>query len=266
MPEAEDTNAPATLIIPTHFVRHRNALLARAEFSPIYVDYFLHLQEQKIAVTPEHAEIFKRAFAGFLLHCASRPRNELTAWTVHFQRPFLNLFLTADNETGAVTGRIYTDNVRELPDNILYVDLHRPGQPQRRSTVSFNGADPLAALEAYYAQSEQRPARVFQLADEEYALLSEHPDCDTAWFAAVTSEQVAALGTTETLAKIETRHYRWHCGCNQERMFKVLAPIMRQDPEELFQGEEVIEIRCPRCAARHHITRESMEAHIANPP
>ncbi len=264
MPETDDTNAPTTLAIPTQFIRHRNALFARADFGPIYVDFFLHLQEHRIAVELEHAELFKRALAVFLLHCASGPRNELIAWTLHFQQPFLNLFLTADNQTGAVTGRVYTENIRELSENLLYVDLHRPGQPQRRSAVSFNGSDPLVALEAYYAQSEQRPARAFHVSDEDYALVSEHPDCDTAWVAALTATQVATLATTEILTSIETRQYRWHCGCDQQRMLKVLAPLMRQDPEDLFQGEEVIEIRCPRCAARHHITRESLEAHIAN--
>ncbi len=252
------------LSIPTQFIRHRNVLLARAEFSPLYVDYFLHLQEQRITIAPEHAEIFKRALAVFTLHCASRPRNELTAWTLNLQNPLLNIFLTADNETGAITGRLYSENVRQLPENILYVDLIRTGQPARRSTVTFTSADPLIALETFYVQSEQRPARAFQVSDEDYALVSEHPDCDTAWFTALTTAQVATFATTETLTKIETRNYRWHCGCNHDRMLQVLTPVMKQDPDDLFQGEEVIEIRCPRCAARHNITREALEAHLAN--
>ena len=40
--------APATppgLEVRTHFVRKRNALVARADFGELYVDYYLHLVE-----------------------------------------------------------------------------------------------------------------------------------------------------------------------------------------------------------------------------
>ena len=141
----------------------------------------------------------------------------------------------------------------------------RSGQPKRRSAVSFEGPDPVRAAEKFYAQSEQRLARYFQLAEEEFALIAEHPDCDLNWLKALTVEQVQSLETTETLVPVERRVYRWHCGCNQERMLEVLAPTMRQDPEELFGDEEKIEIRCPRCGARYAITREAMEAFIAKP-
>jgi molecular chaperone Hsp33 len=39
---------------------------------------------------------------------------------------------------------------------------------------------------------------------------------------------------------------------------------MRADPVELFGEHEKIEIRCPRCAARYTITREAMEAKVAD--
>jgi molecular chaperone Hsp33 len=45
-------------------------------------------------------------------------------------------------------------------------------------------------------------------------------------------------------------------------MFEVLAPTMRQDAGALFGEDEVIEIRCPRCAGRHAVTREAMEAFV----
>jgi molecular chaperone Hsp33 len=44
---------------------------------------------------------------------------------------------------------------------------------------------------------------------------------------------------------------------------EVLAPAMRSGAAGLFGEDEMIEIRCPRCAARHTITREAMEAFVA---
>ena len=45
----------------------------------------------KVKVAPEHDALFKRALVAFVLHAAARPRNELTAWTVNFQEPRVNL-------------------------------------------------------------------------------------------------------------------------------------------------------------------------------
>ncbi|MBI4623559.1 MAG: Hsp33 family molecular chaperone HslO [Verrucomicrobia bacterium] len=256
--------ADAGLEVRTYFVRHRNVLLARADFGELFVDYYLHLAAARIQVAPEHDALFKRALAAFTLHGATRPWNELTAWTINFQQPLVNLFLTSDNETGAVTGRVFAENVKEGPENLFFADVVRGGQPKRRSAVTFAGADAMMAAEKFYRQSEQRGARYFQLGEEEdFALLVEHPDCDLAWFRALTPEQLRRLDEAETLAPLERRIYRWHCGCNQARMMEVLAPTMRQDPGELFGDGPKLEIRCPRCGTRHTITREALEAFVA---
>ena len=95
----------------------------------------LELVEDDSAGTYRAVYTVQFAEAVFVLHCASRPANELTAWTIHFQEPFLNIFLNGDNETGAVTGRVFSDNVKELPENIFYADVVRGTEPSRRSTV-----------------------------------------------------------------------------------------------------------------------------------
>lgn len=265
MPETTPPNtADAGLEVRTYFVRNRNALVARADFGDLFVDYYLHLSANQIRIAPEHDAMFKRALAAFTLHCCSRPWHEMTAWTINFQSPLLNIFLTGDNETGAVTGRVFDENVKEGPENLFFADVVRDNQPKRRSTVSFEGGDPINAVEKFYAQSEQRGARYFQIGEEEFVMVTEHPDCDMRWFTDLSTEAVRKIDDTETLALMERRIYRWHCGCNQERMMEVLAPTMKQDPEALFGDEQKLEIRCPRCGARHTVTREAMEAFIAN--
>lgn len=263
MPETTPPNtADAGLEVRTHFVRNRNALMARADFGELFVDYYLHLGANQLKVAPEHDAMFKRAVAAFTLHCATRPWKELTAWTINFQEPLVNLFLTGDNETGAITGRVFDENVKVAPDNIFYADVVTGAQPKRRSAVTFSGADPMVAAEKFYTQSEQRGARYFQLGEEEFALVIEHPDCDLSWFAGLTVDEVRSFEKVETLALLERRIHRWHCGCNQERMMEVLMPSMKHDPESLFGDEPKLEIRCPRCVARHTITREALEAFI----
>jgi molecular chaperone Hsp33 len=264
MPETTPPNLDdAGLDVRTYFVRGRNALIAWAGFGGLFIDYYLHLATSGIQVTAEHDTMFKRALVAFTLHVASRPRNELVAWTINVQEPLVNLFLAGDNGTGAVTGRIFDENVRRGPDNLFYSDVVRDDQPARRSAVTFSGDDPIAGAEALYVRSEQRGARYFQLGEEDFALVSEHPDCDLEWFRGLTRGQMQTLDQSETLVLLEQRVYRWHCGCNQGRMLEVLAPVMRQDPESLFGDEPKLEVRCPRCGARHAITREALEAFVA---
>ncbi|HLP02695.1 MAG TPA: Hsp33 family molecular chaperone HslO [Opitutaceae bacterium] len=254
------------LEIRSHFVRSRNALVTRATFSELYVDYFLHLSTYQLHPAAEHVALFKDALAAFVLHCAARPRYEIIAWTLHFEDPMVNLFLTADNEECTVTGRVLADNVREMGGNHLYADVVAYGKPPRRSVVPFAGAEPFRAAEAFYLQSEQRPARVFSLAPEEFAMVGSHPDCDTAWFEGLTSDQVRDLEKTETLSLLERRRYEWRCGCNQRKLLRVLSQVARKNPEEIFGQDPSAQVSCPRCGAKHVITREAMEAYLASHP
>jgi molecular chaperone Hsp33 len=252
--------------IRSHFVRSRNALVTRAALTELYVDYFLHLSTYQIHPAAEHVDLFKDALAAFVLHCTSRPRYEIIAWTIHFDSPMVNLFLTADNEEGSVTGRVLADNVREMGGNHLYADVIAYAKPPRRSAVPFADANPYRAAEALYLLSEQRPARFFTLAPEEFAMVGSHPDCDTAWFETLTAEQVRDLEKTESLSLLETRRYEWRCGCSQQKLLRVLAQVARKNPEEIFGQDPSAQVSCPRCGAKHVITREAMEAYLAQHP
>ena len=251
------------LEVRTYFVRERNALVARADFGELYVDYYLHQGQYGYQHSPEHDGMLKEALAALTLHCASRPWNEAWAWTIHFHRPLINLFVTGDNRRGIIVGQIFTENVKDDGRNLFCADLVKEREGSRRSAVEFKGADPFAIVEQYYAQSEQRPARYFRQGAEDFVMVSAQPGCDLEWFNSLDDEKVRSLDQDETLSLLEQRTYRWGCGCSQERMFSILAPIMRSDPAGLFGDEPVIRISCPRCGALHMITRESLEAYLA---
>ncbi len=250
--------------VAVEFVRHRNALLVRGDLGPLFTDHYLHLADHKLRLTPEQDGLFRAALAAFTLHCASRPLNEHIAWTLNFQEPRLNLFLAGDNEDCTVTGRLFTENVREAAENVFYSDIvPRRGVEPRRSVVNFRGKDVWAAVEGYYARSEQRPARLFELGGDDYAVLMAHPDCDLAWFGALRADGVHNLAAAEILTPIQRRNYSWHCGCNQQKILGAITPAFQADPEGLFGDGETIRVECPRCAAGHTLTREAMEAYLA---
>ncbi len=207
--------------------------------------------------------MLKEALAALTLHCASRPWNEAWAWTIHFREPLLNLFVTGDNRRGIIVGQIFTENVKNDGRNLFCADLTRERSDSRRSTIEFTGSTPFAIVEEFYARSEQRPARYFRHGPEDFVMISAQPGCDMEWFYALDDDRVRALDQVETLALLETRSYRWGCGCSQDRMLTVLGPMMRTDPGALFGDEDLLRISCPRCGALHLITREALEAYVA---
>lgn len=253
------------LEVRTYFVRNRNALVARAEFQNLYVDHYLHLAQHGLHLTPEEDALLKQALTSVTLHGATRPWKETCAWTIHFQEPARNLFVSASNPQGAVVGTLHTENVKHTTSPLFYADVVEYPKPARRSVVEFTGTDVFSAVEHFYAQSEQRPARLFPYAEEDFVLISAQPDCDLAWLENLTLDDIHRLDQTEELSLLEKRYYQFSCGCSQEKILTMLARSAQESMADLFGEDEVIRVTCPRCAARHMITRESMEAYLAAP-
>ncbi len=263
--ETSDPRPTEGLEVRSYFVRGRNALLTRADFGELYVDYYLHQGQHGYQHLPSHDGMLKETLAALILHCASRPWTESWAWTIHFQEPLLNLFVSGDNRRGAITGQIFTEDIKDDGRSLFLADVVRERGEPRRSYVEFQGSDPLRAVEQFYAQSEQRPGRYFQIGPEEIVMITAQPQCDIAWLEALDADAVRAIDQVETLSLLEQRYYRWDCGCNHERMLGILAPHMLREPADLFGDEPLLRMSCPRCGARYVITREALEAHIAGP-
>ena len=49
---------------------------------------------------------------------------------------------------------------------------------------------------------------------------------------------------------LDTRPFRFSCGCNAEKMKEVIKLVYEGDPDGLLEKDEEIEIQCPRCG--HH--------------
>lgn len=247
--------------VRTYFARGRNALVARATFSEIFAAWYLHRMDCGLHLPAELDPFARDALSALTLHCASRPWRETCAWTVHFPHPRANVFASGDNAAGTVVANVFFENIRDVESGVFYADVIEDGGRPRRSSVSFEGSDFLSAVEQYYRQSEQRPARFFRYGDEDLVMVSAQPDCDLPWLESLDDEAVRQLDQTVELSLLETRPYRFHCGCTQEKMLDFLKPVFQRQGEDLFGGEETLRIHCPRCGARHTITREALEAH-----
>jgi len=255
----DPSDAQSQLEVRSYFVRGRNALVTRTLMGDLYLDYYLHQGQRGVMHSPAHHGMLKEALAAMVLYCASRPWNETVAWTLHFEEAGLNIFVTGDNPNGRVVGQIFTENVKQTGRNLFCSDVVRGGGPPGRSVVEFEGGSVIRAVEWFYAQSEQRTARLFEIAPEDFVMVSAQPDCEEGWIEGLDLEAVRELDTRETLSLLEKRSTRWECGCTHERMLDVLLPIFKRDAEGLFGDEPAIRMSCPRCGIRYVITREGLE-------
>lgn len=259
----EPGEASCCVEVCSYFVRQRNALAVQADFSSLYVDYYLHLMDQGLPGEPVSDHLLKEALAAITLHATTRPWKETHAWTLHFRDPGLNLFVTAGSLIESVTGRVFTEGVRQSAKNLFYSQVYLPGREPRQSVVEIQERDMFSAVETLYRQSEQRTARLFNLAEEEIVMISAQPGCDEDWLESLNTGLAQQLHQSEETALLERRRFRFHCGCSLDRIYPAIAPLAAQGLDGLFQGEQTITIQCPRCAARWRVTREQMEALMA---
>jgi molecular chaperone Hsp33 len=242
--------------IESIFVRHRNALLLRGQFTPIYTDYYLHLMQHAIRPPLELDQMLKDTLAMLTLHLVARPWAESIAWTANLRAPRINLFVTGSSFEQAVTGRVFTEDVREPDRNFFYSQTTATeGARPRLSTLEIVGKDPIVWISQFYDQSEQRPARAFRLDDENFALVAAQPDCDLPWLESLDEAAVANIRETEETTLLETRKFRFHCGCTLDKILPILGG-WKERLDDLFGDAEFINIQCPRCAARYRVTRD----------
>jgi len=239
------------------FVRHRNCLMVRADFTPIITDYYLHLMD----IGERHPENLdtplKDLIAILTLHLVARPWAETIAWTANLRAPRVNFFATGSSVHEYIVGRLFTKDVREPDRNFLYSQTSTPGNKPRNSTIEVESGDPLEWIQRFYDQSEQRPGRAFRLPNDEYVLIAAQPDFDEEWLEGLTSESVAEILDTEKTKVLETRKFRFNCGCSLEKILPTLS-AWKDKPEELFGDDATLNLHCPRCGKKYQVSREDL--------
>lgn len=239
------------------FVRHRNCLLVRGQFTPLFTGYYLHLMEQKLRYKTNMDQTLKDLLAVLTLHLTARPWAETIAWTVNLRAPRVNYFATGSSTFENITGRLFTKDIREPDRNLLYSQTSVAGEQPRTTTVDVETNDPIDWIEHFYSQSEQRPAKCFRLEDENYTLIAAQPDYDEEWFDGLDAGKAKSVTEDEQTKLLETRKFHFSCGCSKERILPTLA-CWRDRLDELFGAEDKIRVNCPRCGAHYLVTRADL--------
>lgn len=246
-----------SVTVESIFVRHRNCLMLRADFSPLYVGYYLHLMEFGLKHGEAQDALFKETLALFALHLVSRPWDEYHAWTLNLCQPMTaNVFLSGSSMSGDVVGRIFTENVKATDKNMLFAQCLRGCNKEPQNTaIHLHGEAPMAWMEDFYRQSEQRLARAFYLGGDSYALITAEPGADEEWLRGLTPEDAAKITELEETKVLEKRSFKFNCGCTIEKILPTLK-AMQGELEDLLQTQGYVEVCCPRCEAKYRLGLE----------
>jgi len=250
---------PEGVVVYNRFIRNRNVLLSEVDMSALFRALESHCETHQILIPKHLSALFRDLFAAATLHGASRPRNELMAWTIRYADPLVSFFFGVDTEIGSVVGRYFEQNVKEAPHGEMHQELHRGNKPPHLSMIEFRGETAKDAVNTFYEQSEQRPARFLWMGGSRYALASAHPDYDEGWFTHLNEAMVKDLPDCESLNLLEERQYYWLCGCSKLKIMEMLAPMMGENPEAIFGDDANAQVNCPRCAATYSIERMELQ-------
>lgn len=245
--------------VQAFFVRKRNCLMLKADFSPLFVDYYLHLMQHKQRNAEAEDTMFKQLLAWFTLHLVSRPWQEYHAWTLNIKDPMLaNYFVSGSSLTEDVIGRVFTEGVREPERNMLFAQNLRTNKEPQTSVIILPGNTAAEWVEDFYRQSEQRQARAFEVQGDTYALITAQPGADHDWLCELSSKDVAEIEEHEELKLLETRKFTFRCGCTLEKILPTIR-TMQKDFADLLSEQGFLEVSCPRCGATYHVTPDMLQ-------
>jgi len=163
----------------------------------------------------------------------------------------------------------------------LAITIERGRGRERYQGIVLADTDTLAScLDAYFAQSEQLPTRLWLAADGSGAagmLLQQLPqgerpeetDADD-WRRVgvlgdtLTAEELLGLEPRQLLRRLfheddlrlaDERAVRFRCSCTRERVESALRLLGREELDDLLAGEGRIEVRCEFCNAAYELDR-----------
>jgi molecular chaperone Hsp33 len=238
--------------------RSSDVIIARADFERLITAYEDHVRRWENQIDGLALVLASQGLGAATLHLSCRPAGETIGWTVNIRKPPTNLFITGDSAQRSVTGRVFIENVKTAESSRMFVQISRPTEPLAQSTVDVTGLDVLEMFDQFYDQSEQTPARFFEIDEREYMMIVGLPDVDEDWLRELSLEEAVELAEGE-LKSLGRMVYRFHCGCNPDRIMELMLNLYGDRPAELFEGDAGVEVLCPRCGRRWQIHRDEFD-------
>ncbi|MCB9834007.1 MAG: Hsp33 family molecular chaperone HslO [Planctomycetes bacterium] len=248
---------PGEALIERRLCREHELVLARGDFAALFEAHRNHVATWGLTLDPLGEVMMRQALAGAALHLSSRPRDETAAFTFNFVRPAANVFVAGNSRDGAITGRIFVEDVATAAAGRLFVQTRRAGGRDFSSVIDTEGLDLLLILEDYCARSEQSPARFFELGGDDYLMVVSLPVEDRGGLEGLDRDRAREL--FERSRPLDDKRFRFLCGCDPQRMRQVIQGVFAGRLDELFGDEAAVQVSCPRCGRGWSLRRDQIE-------
>jgi molecular chaperone Hsp33 len=177
--------------------------------------------------------------------------------------------------------------LNELPQALMAITIGKAERGQRyQGLVDLNHPDLAGALENYFQQSEQLPARFVLAANEQHAvglMLQKVPgegghdakQDEDGWprvehltatlgrdelLSTQPEELLYRLYHEETVQLFKPRPLAFGCSCSRERVEAMLRSLGREEIEATLEAQQgTIEVTCEFCARTYHFDRVDAE-------
>lgn len=258
--------SPGHVLLHRFLDQERQIILSVGDFTDFFAAYQNHVELWGEPLDGLSDVFLRQGLAAGVIHLSNEPRDMSFGLTIHIVKPPTNVFIAGDSRESAVTGRIHVDGVKELESSRLYMQSQRPNREPSLSIIEVHSLDLLDFYEKYYRESEQRPARFFELDEASFAQVAALPGADPDFFPGLDRDQTKELLAQEDLQLLEARPFFFQCGCNPDRMITALRQMFGGNPEEIFEGDPKIEVTCPRCGRRWWVSREEFDKYEDSGP
>lgn len=236
--------------------RDVEAILVHVHIGQVFSAYRDHVQRWDALPDGLALVMMRQGLAAAILDLSFRPRDAHVAWTVNITEPPINLFLTGSADQSTVTGRVFTEGVKTKERSRLFLEVSDPRKGSSQSSIEVTGLDVIGIFDQYYVQSEQTMTRGFELDDEEFMFVQALPQADPNWFRSLNRASARSLLGKQGEV-LDSRTFSFRCGCDRSRMLEVIRAIYHDRQDELFRGDDGVEVLCPRCGRRWWIERDS---------
>ena len=251
-----EPSQPGEAVVRRYLDKKHEAIFARGDFAPLFAAYDAHTRLWKIEPDALARIMMRQALGGAALYLSCRPLDEDIGWTLNIARPPLNLFFTGSAGSRNVTGRAFVEGIETTDVSRLFVDRKRRAEEPFRSVIDVKGHDVLFILERYSLQSDQASARFFEVSDDDYLMVAALPTDERDWIASL--DRNSALELLDGLPPLDERSFWFQCGCDPDRMKATIKTLFEGRLDELFGGDDSVEINCPRCGRTWSLARDAL--------
>lgn len=245
----------STTTVERFILRRHDAMLGFGDFGAFFDAYHQHVRKWNLPLDPLGTVMMHQALAGAALQLSFRVVDETTGWTVNIDQPAANIFMSGGGPQSTLTGQYFVEDVESTGESRLFVQRSHPKRETTRSVLTVQGIDLFEIFEDYFQRSEQLAVRFVELSSAEMAAVYALPGADVDWIRGLDGAAIREL-RDEAHEPIESRTFTFACGCDGERMARALVGMYRDEPEVIFQGDPVIEAKCPRCGTLWAIDRD----------